>query len=104
MLLGVSHRTLLRGTSLPSRISLFFQVLVLILQDLEVIDVNFEIVLLLLHLILLKHVNLGNIVLCAHSFICLGCAIARCLARATCHLIVLAHECSYEYFGFTVMC
>ena len=103
ILLGFSHWTLLRLTTIRIRISLFFEILVLALQDLEVIDVNFEFILLLLHLILLKHVNLGNIVLCSQGFIYLGCAIARSLALATCHLIVLAHE-SYEYLGFTTMC
>ena len=101
--MGFGHRTLLRGTTFRIRISLFFEILVLPLEDLEVINVNFEIVLLLLHLILLKHVNLGNIVLCSQGFVNLGCAVARSLALATCHLIVLAHE-SYEYFGFTTMC
>lgn len=90
----------MRDTTLRIGISLFFHILVLTLEDLEVIDVNFEIVLLLLHLILLKHVNLGNIVLCAQGFICLRCAIAS----ATCHLIVLVHEYAYEYFGFTPLC
>ena len=60
----------MRDTTLRIGISLFFHILVLTLEDLEVIDVNFEIVLLLLHLILLKHVNLWYVVPCSQSFIC----------------------------------
>lgn len=71
-------------------VSLFFAILILLLEHLKVIDVDLEFILLLLHLILLKHVNLGNIVFGAERFVRLRLAV-HWLLLATCRVIVLVH-------------
>ena len=90
VLVRLGHGALMLWTCLRIPVSLFFAILILLLEHLKVIDVDLEFILLLLHLILLKHVNLGNIVLGSERFVGLRLAI-HWLLLATCRVIVLVH-------------